>query len=80
MDRLVGLLAWLVVGVLFLFMAAGCLAFLAVLCLCAWHFFDGGWVLLAMFGGTAVLGVVVEWAVKRVMKANDKLTPGLPRQ
>lgn len=70
LDALVGLLAWCVVGALLLVMATGCLAFAVVLCLCAWRFFDGGWVLLAMFSGTAALGVVVDWAFKRVMKAN----------
>ena len=74
LDALVGLLAWCVVGALLLFMAAGFLAFVVVLCLCAWHFFDGGWVLLAMFGGTVLLGQIVEWAFKRVMKANTAIS------
>jgi len=70
LDCLIGLLAWCVIGAWFLVTAVGCLAFAALLCFCAWRFFDGGWVLLAMFGGIAALGMVVEWAFKRVMKAN----------
>lgn len=73
-DRLVGILAWFIVGAMAIMMLAGCVGFGCVLALCVWHFLDGGWLLLAMFGGIALLGAVCEWAFKRVMKSNNSST------